>query len=115
MHTSTARSLYHLFPQGTAVGLSIAAPFTLGATLVPAIVFGVLAMMGGLTSSGAVLTGMALEKLQLRKLQSRWEAFQGMHSQLGNMSCVSLMDLITVGSLLYFTQLYLFIDMYPVY
>ncbi|XP_025078392.1 uncharacterized protein LOC112554668 [Pomacea canaliculata] len=61
---------------GTAAGLAIAAPFTLGVTLIPAIVLGIVSGVSGAVSVGASVTGHFIKKHNVKEVQRKWEEFR---------------------------------------
>ncbi|XP_025076776.1 uncharacterized protein LOC112553635 [Pomacea canaliculata] len=61
---------------GTAAGLAIAAPFTLGVTLIPAIVLGIIASVGAGVSVGASVTEYFLRKHNVKEVQTKWDEFR---------------------------------------
>ena len=72
----------------------------MGASLVPAIVagvFGGVGAVGALTSSGAVITGIIIEKLKIRELQSRWEKFQEEYRHVAAIQGCSVGDIVQVA------------------
>ena len=78
----------------------IAAPFTMGASLAPIIVagvFGGIGTVGGLTSSGALITGTIIEKVKIRELQSKWEKFQEEYRHIAAIQGCSAGDIVQVA------------------
>lgn len=58
-----------------AAACAIAAPFTLGVTLIPAIVLGIIAAVGGGVSVGATVTEYFMKKQKVKEVQEKWEIF----------------------------------------
>ena len=72
----------------------------MGASLAPVIVagvFGGVGAVGGLTSGGAVITGIIIEKLKIRELKSRWEKFQEEYSHIADIQDFTAGDIIQVA------------------
>ena len=72
----------------------------MGTSLVPIVIAGAFAgvgTVGGLTSSGAVVTGIIIEKLKIRKLQSRWEKFQEQYRHIAAIQGCGVGDIVQVA------------------
>ncbi|PVD20140.1 hypothetical protein C0Q70_20634 [Pomacea canaliculata] len=59
-----------------AAACAIAAPFTFGVTLIPAIVLGIIAAVGGGVSIGASVAEMFIKRHNVKEVQARWETFR---------------------------------------
>ena len=76
----------------------------MGASLVPVVAAGVFAgvgAVGGLTSGGAVITGIIIEKLKIQELKSRWEQFQEEYSHIADIQGCSAGDIVQVALILH--------------
>ncbi|PVD20127.1 hypothetical protein C0Q70_20621 [Pomacea canaliculata] len=61
-----------------AAACAIAAPFTFGVTLIPAIVLGIIAAVGGGVSIGASVAEIFIKRHNVKEVQARWETFREM-------------------------------------
>ncbi|PVD20128.1 hypothetical protein C0Q70_20622 [Pomacea canaliculata] len=59
-----------------AAACAIAAPFTAGLTLIPAIVLGIIAAVGGGVSVGATVAEYFIKKQTVKEVQEKWETFR---------------------------------------
>ncbi|PVD20138.1 hypothetical protein C0Q70_20632 [Pomacea canaliculata] len=59
-----------------AAACAIAAPFTLGVTLIPAIVLGIIAAVGGGVSVGATVAGYFIKRQKVKEVQEKWDIFR---------------------------------------